>query len=77
MAEAKEITKDGVIIAQGGQERLSEADTVILATGFKGNPEFNESFKDAAPEVFFIGNCVKQGNILDAVRKGFLTAIKL
>ena len=77
MAEAKEITKDGVMITQGGQERLVEADTVILASGFKGKPEFNESFKDTAPEVFSIGNCVKQGNILDAIQKGFLTAIKL
>lgn len=77
LAEAKEITNDGVIIAQGDEEKLIQADTIILATGFKGKPEFNESFKDTAPEVFFIGNCVKQGNILDAVRKGFLAAINL
>jgi len=46
MAEAKEITKDGVMIIQGGQERHIDADTVILASGFKGKPEFNKKYPD-------------------------------
>jgi 2-enoate reductase len=68
---AKEITDKGVAaIDVEGKERVIEADTVILATGFRANNELERKLKGAIPEVYTIGDCVKPGKIWEAIGTG-------
>lgn len=77
LTKAEKITKDGVEVSQGVEKKVIPAATVVLAVGYKPNKEFMENFKKTAPEVYFVGNCVQPGNIIDAINQGFEVAIKL
>lgn len=61
----------GVSVTKNGTPGFVRADTVVLAAGFKADPGKIESFKDCAPEVCFVGDCVKARTIKDAVEEGF------
>lgn len=43
-----------------------EADSVVLATGLRAKKEVAEQFKDLAPEVYVIGDCVEARKIYHA-----------
>jgi len=77
LARAEEITESGVIVSWRGEKKLVEADTVVLAAGYKERQEFFEGFKETAPEVHCIGNSAKSGNIIDATHQGFEVAMKI
>ena len=53
------------------------ADTVILAVGMKAREGLAESFRECAPQVLDIGNCVKPGQVKEAIRSGFDAAMFL
>ena len=55
--------------AQGGRSFL-EADTVILATGRKPNKALLAQYEGLAPEILFIGDCRKMGNIYQTTVDG-------
>lgn len=76
-AKAERITRGAVEISQGVVNKVIPADTVVLAVGYKANQTLMESYKGTAPEVYFVGNCVNPGNIIDAVNQGFEAAVKL
>lgn len=76
-AKAEGITRGAVEIGQGAGKKVIHTDTVVLAVGYKASQTLVESFKGTAPEVYFIGNCINPGNIIDAVNQGFEAAIKL
>ena len=46
-------------------------DTVVLAAGFRADPEKLERFKGSAAEVYSVGDCVKARTIKDAIEEGF------
>jgi hypothetical protein len=50
---------------------------VVLAVGYQVNQTLMESYKGTAPEVYFVGNCVNPGNIIDTVNQGFEAAVNL
>jgi 2,4-dienoyl-CoA reductase-like NADH-dependent reductase (Old Yellow Enzyme family)/thioredoxin reductase len=65
---AQEITDKGVVaVDMDGNKRVIEADTVILATGFKPDNELEYKLKGATSEVYTIGDCVKPGKIWGAI----------
>ena len=65
---ARRITDKGVVaIDAEGKEQVIEADTVILAAGFKSNNPLEEELKGMVPEVYAIGDCVKPGKIWGAI----------
>jgi 2,4-dienoyl-CoA reductase (NADPH2) len=70
-ARVTEVTPRGLSIEQGGETKFLEGDAVVLAAGYKANEARNESFRKMAPEVHFIGDCVKARMIRDAVREGY------
>jgi NADH dehydrogenase FAD-containing subunit len=76
-AKAERIIRGAVEISQGMGKKVIPADTVVLAVGYRANQTLMESYKGTAPEVYFIGNCVNPGNIIDAVNQGFEAAVKL
>jgi len=68
---AEEITDKGVAAVDiSGDRRIVEADTVVLATGFKSNSELEEKLRGEIPEVYTIGDCVELGKIWGAIHGG-------
>ena len=72
-----EVTDKGVKVVQDGKPGFIEGDAVILALGFKADPQRTEQFKRKAREVYFIGDCVKARMIKDAIEEGFEVGRKI
>lgn len=67
-----EITDKGAIIEDAdGNQKLLEADTVIIAVGTKSLAEERDKFIDTAFDVINVGDCVKASSIVHAVHTGF------
>ncbi len=65
---AQEITAKGVVaVDMEGNKQVIEADTVILATGFRPDNELEYKLKGAISEVYTVGDCVKPGKIWGAI----------
>jgi len=65
---AREITEDGVVaVDMNGETRLLEADTVVLATGFRPNNRLEKELRGTAPETYAIGDCARAGKIGGAI----------
>lgn len=77
LTKAEMITKKSVVVSRGTENYEIQADTVVLAAGYKPKLNFVESFQGVAPEVYAVGNCVKPGNIIDAIHQSFEVAIKI
>ena len=73
-ATASKVTDEGLYYMQDGQEKLIEADTVIVATGQKPLDEEAFAFAPYAPEFQMIGDCSTVANILNAVRNAYTIA---
>ena len=68
---ASEITDEGVTaVDMNGDKRLIEADTIVLAVGFKSNNELAERLSSLVPDFYTIGDCVKPGKIMGAIHSG-------
>lgn len=67
-----EITDKGAVIEDAdGNQKLLEADTVIIAVGTKSLAEERDRFIDTAFDVINVGDCVKASSIVHAVHTGF------
>jgi NADH dehydrogenase FAD-containing subunit len=72
---AQKITSEGVVARDmEGKEQVINADTVILAAGFKCNNLLEKRLKVVAPEVYAIGDCVKPGKIEGAISTAWRVA---
>ena len=72
------IDEQGVYaVGENGEEVFFAADSVVLATGFKPNRALAESFRGTAYDVVPVGDCVKIGNLVGAVRTGFDAGLRL
>jgi len=71
--EANQIT----VINQAGNELIYKGDTILYAVGMK--PKFNDvmSLRDSVPYFVPIGDCVKPGKVLEAVRSGLFAAMDI
>lgn len=74
---AKEITEKGLLCSTPDGEELIEADTILLAAGMRADRETAESFYNAAPRVFEIGDCIKAGRVVEAVSLGYYRALDI
>ena len=67
-----EITDKGVtVVNKEGTQTLIEADTNIVAVGYKSRSGIVDALRGAAPEFMEIGDCVKPRKVLQAVRTGY------
>lgn len=78
-AKCLEIKPDGVRIEQNGEEKFLSADSVVYSMGMKSKSKLAEQLKEDCGdrEVILIGDCVKPGKLGDAVRSGYLAALKI
>ncbi|WP_286680554.1 FAD-dependent oxidoreductase [Tepidanaerobacter sp. EBM-49] len=74
----KEIKNEGVIaVTANGEEKLYEADNVIIAVGLKADPNDTNKFRKYAPEFYLIGDCLKPKRVLEAIRSGYDAAMSI
>lgn len=66
-----------ICLDKDGKEILLPFDVVVAATGTKPVNALNDSAKDAFPNVFIIGDCVKSARISDAIHQGYITGIRI
>lgn len=77
-ATVKEITSDGVIYMQDGQERqLRGYDTIVLALGVRSYNPLETVAKALCSEVYVIGDAVETGPANKATESGLKAALSL
>ena len=59
---------------ENNESFVIETDIVVLALGVRPRPDVVESFKEAAPQVFAVGDAEHGGRIGDAIRSGYSQA---
>lgn len=67
----EEITAKGLKVSKDGQSHLTEADSVVIATGAEPDVELADQLKGTAPEVIRIGDCTQPRHIIDAIHDGY------
>lgn len=71
------ISETGIVCKENGEEKLIEADTVILAIGYRASKELSESFRNIPEEFFAVGDCITAANVGNAVRTGYDAGIQI
>lgn len=73
----KEITDKGVTAENKDGEIKLDADLVIAAFGTRSNKEYTDKICEKYPTTLVIGDCVKVGQVAEAVRGGYFAAYSL
>ena len=77
-AAVQEIRPDGLTLHTGtGEAETLEADTVILATGFRGDDSVYKTLRTVFPVTYNIGDSVRARNIYHAVHEAYELASHL
>lgn len=72
------ITDEGVVtINKDGEEKLYEADTILLAVGVKALSNTAVSLAEHVDNYHIIGDCKKPGKILEAIHSGYLAGMDI
>lgn len=74
-AVCRSIQTNGVVYEENGEEKLANADTVIIACGMKAKADEANGFYAAAKYCRPIGDCAGARNIMWAVREGYDAAL--
>ena len=74
----EEVTDTGVLVSNKKQGTFAlDADTVILALGFRSCQDLYQELKAAGKEVYLVGDAVKPGKIMDAIHTAYRVSVKL
>jgi hypothetical protein len=74
----KEVVDGGIIaVDRDGEKHNIEADSVILACGFKSRDDLLEGLEKTDIPVYPVGDCIKPRKIYDAIHEGFLAGYHL
>ena len=76
-APVKEIKKNGVVINKDGRDKLIEADSVVLATGFTWDNTLYEALRGLAPEVYTAGVSTVDGHMIQGIYEAFKLGLKI
>ena len=74
---AKEVTEEGLLCSTPAGDELFAADTILLAAGMKADRCAADDFYNTAPRVFEVGDAIKAGRIVDAVKVGYYRALDI
>ena len=70
--------KEGAVIAEGPDGEVKvEADCIIAAFGTRSNSEYVDALCEKYPTTLVVGDCVKVGQVAEAVRGGFFAAYSI
>lgn len=75
----KEVTENGILVEDTatGESREIKADKVVIAIGVKPVNEIYTELLGEIENVFVLGDAMRQGKIVDAVRTGHIRALEL
>lgn len=76
-APVKEIKENGVIIEKNGIRQQVEADTVVLATGFRQDTSVYETLRNLIPKVPIAGTVATIGHAIEGIGNVFEVAMKI
>ncbi|MGB2856194.1 MAG: FAD-dependent oxidoreductase, partial [Dehalococcoidia bacterium] len=76
-AKVERITDKGVIVEIDGEDKLIEADTVVIAVGHRSEDGLLEELRAKLPEVYGIGDCMEPRTALEAIREAYDIAIRI
>ena len=75
---ATRFTGDGLYAAgPDGEEKFFPADTLICAAGRRAREAVADSFRDSAPMVRYIGDCVVAGRLVEAMSLAYTFALDI
>jgi pyruvate/2-oxoglutarate dehydrogenase complex dihydrolipoamide dehydrogenase (E3) component len=69
-AKVQEVTEKGIKAIRNNETEFYEADTVVLAIGFKPDDELTRQLAEEISLLYPIGDCVRSGRIVDAIGDG-------
>ena len=75
--ETRSIAPGRVVIARDGVEETLICDTVVAAGGMRPKRQEAASFSGAAPQVYYIGDCVEAKNVAYCMRTAFAAASQI
>ncbi len=74
----EEVTDSGVMVSNQKQGAFAlEADTVILALGFRSCQDLYQELQAAGKEVYLAGDAVKPGKIMDAIHTAYRVGVRI
>lgn len=74
----EEITESSVTVTTSkGQKQTIQADTIILAVGYKANDDLFKALEGKVPEVYRIGDSSRPAQILEAINDGYRVGLSL
>ncbi len=73
----EEVLDNGARVSTRKGEKVLEADTVILALGFRAEQRLYNELAAAGKEVYLAGDAVKAGKIFDAIHTAYRIAIRI
>jgi 2,4-dienoyl-CoA reductase (NADPH2) len=76
-ARATEIGSEGVVIEKEKVQDVLRADSVVLATGARSEKGLLAEIENLSPEIYTIGDAREPRNALEAIKEGFLIALKI
>ncbi len=76
-AKAVEITEEGVKIETEQGTDMIPADSVVVAMGSKSENALGEELAGEVPELYTIGDAKEPRNAMEAIKEGFLAALKI
>lgn len=73
------INEDHTITVKCGDETsdLGPFDYVVTAVGMRANTELKDTLEDLVDEVVYVGDALKPGNALDAIKEGYMAALDI
>ncbi len=76
-AEYIKVTDSGLLISVGSQREMLEADTIVIAAGYNTDPQLEQKWQDAAPEIHVIGDAHNPQKGIDAIYEGTLAGRRI
>ncbi|MFC1822721.1 FAD-dependent oxidoreductase [Thermodesulfobacteriota bacterium] len=76
-ARVERVNDHGVIVEIDGDEKLLEADTIVIAAGHKSHNSLLDKLKMKLPEIYGIGDCTEPRTALEAIREAYDIANKI
>lgn len=77
VAAKRSDAKNRIIYEIDGKQASIDADTIVIATGYRPNNTFAKGLNGKYSEVYFIGDCCKVETALDAIHEGFKVGLTI
>jgi 2,4-dienoyl-CoA reductase-like NADH-dependent reductase (Old Yellow Enzyme family)/thioredoxin reductase len=68
----EKIKGNTVSLVKNGQVQNVQADTIVIAAGYRANQELAKQLAASVPELYTVGDCQEPRRILEAIHEGFM-----